>query len=298
VTINGTGFAAGATVTFGGTAATSVVVVNSTKITAVTPAHAVGAVNVVVTNTDTTTATSIGGYTYRPRQFDPNGDGIVNPADIFYLVNYLFTSGPAPAGAAGMLSGDANGDGVVNPADIFYAVNYLFSSGPQPAATTPGALSTTSTGSSLRGSVTLGNAVRRDGRWIVPVIVTKEPGSVLPEALSLQVRFDGAVSNAEVHRLNGIETTFEISRRTSDGLSYLLVLGDHTPVQFDANGSAVVAELAVQTSGRVKLELDPALTMLTDRGGMQKAVSTNGTLKLGGTSVGVVAVNPQSPNVN
>ena len=50
VTITGTGVTAGATVTFGGSAATNVAVTNSTTITATTPAHAAGAVNVVVTN--------------------------------------------------------------------------------------------------------------------------------------------------------------------------------------------------------------------------------------------------------
>ena len=40
VTITGTGFLAGATVKLGGTAATGVSVVNSTSITATTPAHA------------------------------------------------------------------------------------------------------------------------------------------------------------------------------------------------------------------------------------------------------------------
>ena len=49
VTITGTNFAAGATVTFGGTAATNVVVVNSTTITATTPAGSAGAVTVTVT---------------------------------------------------------------------------------------------------------------------------------------------------------------------------------------------------------------------------------------------------------
>ena len=48
VTITGTNFAAGATVTFGGTAATNVVVVSGTQITATTPAHAAGAVTVTV----------------------------------------------------------------------------------------------------------------------------------------------------------------------------------------------------------------------------------------------------------
>jgi IPT/TIG domain len=53
-TITGSGFmnfnAGTNTVTFGGTAATSVVVVNDTKITCVTPAHSDGSVNVVVSN--------------------------------------------------------------------------------------------------------------------------------------------------------------------------------------------------------------------------------------------------------
>jgi glucose/arabinose dehydrogenase len=64
VTITGTGFLAGATVSFGGTAATGVALVNSTTITASTPAHAAGAVNVVVTNTDTKSGTLTNGYTY------------------------------------------------------------------------------------------------------------------------------------------------------------------------------------------------------------------------------------------
>jgi hypothetical protein len=64
VSITGAGFLAGATVSFGGMAATGVTVVNSTTITATTPAHAIGAVNVVVTNTDAKTGTLTNGYTY------------------------------------------------------------------------------------------------------------------------------------------------------------------------------------------------------------------------------------------
>ena len=64
ITITGTGFLAGATVSLGGTAATGVTVVNSTSITATSPAHAAGAVNVVVTNSDAQTDTLTNGYTY------------------------------------------------------------------------------------------------------------------------------------------------------------------------------------------------------------------------------------------
>jgi len=64
VTITGTGFSSGATVSLGGTSATGVTVVSSTSITAKTPAHSAGAVNVVVTNTDSQSGTLTNGFTY------------------------------------------------------------------------------------------------------------------------------------------------------------------------------------------------------------------------------------------
>ena len=63
VTITGTDFVSGATVTFGGTSA-SVTFVNSTQLDVTTPAHVVGAVDVVVTNPDAQFDTSVNGYTY------------------------------------------------------------------------------------------------------------------------------------------------------------------------------------------------------------------------------------------
>ncbi|MFJ1270235.1 IPT/TIG domain-containing protein, partial [Legionella lytica] len=63
ITLTGSGFIPGMSVTLGGTAATNVTVVNSTTLTAVTPAHASGAVNVVATNT-VGSATLTGGFTY------------------------------------------------------------------------------------------------------------------------------------------------------------------------------------------------------------------------------------------
>jgi hypothetical protein len=64
VTITGTAFRAGATVTVGGTAATGVTVVNATTITATTPAHAAGAADIVVTNSDSQTETLAAGFTF------------------------------------------------------------------------------------------------------------------------------------------------------------------------------------------------------------------------------------------
>jgi IPT/TIG domain/Phosphate-induced protein 1 conserved region len=65
VTITGTGFANGATVSIGGQAATGVSVDSATQITATTPAHAAGTVDVVVTTTGGTSTTSASDhYTY------------------------------------------------------------------------------------------------------------------------------------------------------------------------------------------------------------------------------------------
>ena len=64
MTITGTNFAAGATVTFGGTAATNVVVVNSTTITATTPAGSAGAVTVTVTVREGRAEAWPNGFTY------------------------------------------------------------------------------------------------------------------------------------------------------------------------------------------------------------------------------------------
>jgi hypothetical protein len=68
VTISGTNFAAGATVTIGGAAATGVSVSGPTSITATTPQHAAGAVDVLVTLPDGQRASLSAAFTYVPPQ--------------------------------------------------------------------------------------------------------------------------------------------------------------------------------------------------------------------------------------
>jgi hypothetical protein len=67
VTLTGRDFISGATVTFGEAAATSVVVVSGTRITATTPLHKQGGVNVVVTDPDGESGTLSSGFTYHKR---------------------------------------------------------------------------------------------------------------------------------------------------------------------------------------------------------------------------------------
>jgi IPT/TIG domain-containing protein len=88
ITINGTNFVSGATVTFGTTPATNVSVVNSSTITASTPAHGPGTVNVTVTNPDGQSATLFGIVPLLPNpsfelgstdwQFAGTGTAVVN----------------------------------------------------------------------------------------------------------------------------------------------------------------------------------------------------------------------------
>jgi hypothetical protein len=91
VTVTGTNFVAGATVALGGASATGVTVVNSVSITATSGAHVAGAVNVVVTNSDSQSGTLTNGYTYS------------SAAPTVTLVSP--TSGPAAGGTAVTVTG-------------------------------------------------------------------------------------------------------------------------------------------------------------------------------------------------
>jgi hypothetical protein len=66
---------------------------------------------------------------------DPNHDGIVDIADVVYLINYLFVDGPDP-----LESGDVTCNGTVDIADVIYLINYLFIGGPPPCSPPTGIL--------------------------------------------------------------------------------------------------------------------------------------------------------------
>ena len=60
---------------------------------------------------------------------DVNEDGVVDIADVMFLINYLFIGGSPPQP---MEAGDCNCDGVVDVADVMYLINYLFMGGAPP----------------------------------------------------------------------------------------------------------------------------------------------------------------------
>jgi Dockerin type I domain len=72
------------------------------------------------------TACDIGAYE-RSLCGDANGDGAVDIADVFFLINFLFASGPLPPGLS-----NVNGDSSIDIADVFFLINRLFAGGPAP----------------------------------------------------------------------------------------------------------------------------------------------------------------------
>ncbi len=70
-------------------------------------------------------------FSFRVRSFivgDVTGDKKISPADLVYLINYLFKQGPAPTPSE---SGDVSCDTNISPADLIFLINFLFKSGPQ-----------------------------------------------------------------------------------------------------------------------------------------------------------------------
>ncbi len=61
---------------------------------------------------------------------DFNGNGFIDVADVVFLINYLYTAGPAPDP---LELGDVNWDNGVNAADVIFLINYLFKDGPPPS---------------------------------------------------------------------------------------------------------------------------------------------------------------------
>ena len=122
VTITGTNFATGATVTFGTAAATSVVVASATRITATTPAGTAGAVTVTVTNVGGQSGSLANGFTYA----------------VFPTVSSVSpNSGPAAGGTTVTITGTNFVAGATVTFGSNAATNIVVVSGTQISATTP-----------------------------------------------------------------------------------------------------------------------------------------------------------------
>ncbi|MEJ7709773.1 MAG: PKD domain-containing protein [Pyrinomonadaceae bacterium] len=94
VTISGSGFATGASVSIGGVPASTVSVANANTIVAITPAHAAGAANVMITNPDNQSGSLVNAYTYiapnLPPQVSINASQTIGSIPL--LVNFTSTA--------------------------------------------------------------------------------------------------------------------------------------------------------------------------------------------------------------
>jgi hypothetical protein len=103
VTIGGYEFTGATAVSFGGSAATNVVVVNSNTITATTSAHAAGIVDVTVTNPSDaiTTGTGTGAYTYVLNTSTTSVGSAPNPSAQGQSVTFTATVSASPVAPTG-----------------------------------------------------------------------------------------------------------------------------------------------------------------------------------------------------
>ncbi|MCK4657406.1 MAG: hypothetical protein KAT85_10235, partial [candidate division Zixibacteria bacterium] len=60
---------------------------------------------------------------------DCDGSGEIDIDDVVFLINYIFSSGPAPDPIE---VGDADCSGEIDIDDVVYLIAYIFSSGPAP----------------------------------------------------------------------------------------------------------------------------------------------------------------------
>ncbi|MCI0343097.1 MAG: IPT/TIG domain-containing protein [Planctomycetales bacterium] len=157
VTISGTGFLTGITVTIGGTAATGVTRVDANTLTATTPAGAAGSANVTVTNPDIQSATLAGGFTYIA---PPTVAGIV-PA-----------SGPTVGGSAVTLSGTGFQGGATVTVGGILATDVIVVSATTILARTPASSPAGTTGAA---SVTVTNPDAQSGSLAGPSPFTYNP---------------------------------------------------------------------------------------------------------------------------
>ena len=257
VTITGTGFVSGASVRFGTVMATNVNVASGTSITATTPAHAQGNVNVVVTNADGQSGTLVNGYTYVSSDDPGNEPPIVN-------ASASPTSGAAPL-SVNFSSNASDPDGII------MGYQWVFGDGQSSTAQSPthtyqtagtytaqvtvtddqgatasATLTINATGASLPNIVLYAaEAPVRTGNWVVEPDATGAGG--------LRMRYPDAGGPRLTTPIANPTHYFEMTFNVQAGIPYRLwfrgkadansVANDSAWVQFsnsvDSNGQAV-----------------------------------------------------------
>jgi Concanavalin A-like lectin/glucanases superfamily/Chitobiase/beta-hexosaminidase C-terminal domain/IPT/TIG domain/Fibronectin type III domain len=238
VTITGTNFASGATVTFGSAPATNVVVVNSTSITATTPAGSTGAVTVTVTNPGALSGSLTSGYTYA---VVPTVTG-VSPSN-----------GPTGGGTAVTITGTNFASGATATFGGTPATNVVVVSGTSITATVPahasGAVNVTVTVNGQSGSLTNGYTYNAavalsyiQGNYATPQTTSA----------SVSVTYTGAQTSSDLNVVvvGWNDTTNAVSSVTdSKGNSYTLAVGPTTIGGVASQSIYYAKNIAAATAG-------------------------------------------------
>ena len=212
ITITGTNFLSGATVTVGGAACTSVTVVSSTSITCTTPAGTAGAQNIVVTNTDTQSATLSGGFTYIATPSTPSTPDLDSGSDSGSSSSDNVTSDSTPTISVGSVS---NGNTVTV------------------TATKAGSTSVTCTFTAAVGTTSCDLGTLSDGVWSITSKQTNSGiDSVASSALSLTIdttlptvsSFSSTTANGSYGVGTAINITATMSEAVADGASITVTL--------------------------------------------------------------------------
>jgi hypothetical protein len=268
VTITGTNFVSGATVTFGSAAATNVVVSNSTSITTTTPAGSAGAVGVTVTNPGGQSGSLTNGFTYVT--------GVT--------VSGVSPGNGAPAGGTAVI---ITGTSFVSGATVTFgsaaATNVVVVSATEITATTPagsaGAVTVTVTSGGQNGSLANGFT------YVVPPSVT----SVSPNSGS--TGGGTAVTITGTNFAAGATVTFGAGRQGGDGDASATNVIVVSPTQITCTtpaGNAGAVNVAVTVNGETGT-LTNSFTYVTVP--MVSSVSPGNGPAAGGTAVTVTGMN-------
>ncbi len=188
ITITGANFVAGATVTLGGSAATGVTVLTSTTMSATTPAHAAGAVAIVVTNPDTQTGTLPGGFTYNtapaptvtsvaPTSGSTAGGTAITVTGTNFAAGATLTLGGTPATGVAVVTGTTIT--ATAPAHTAGAVAVTVTNADAQSGSLPSGYTYTTSGPAMISFVQVNSAVPSSGSSVaVPFTAAQTAGNL------------------------------------------------------------------------------------------------------------------------
>ncbi|REJ96181.1 MAG: hypothetical protein DWQ34_04640 [Planctomycetota bacterium] len=268
VTINGSGFALGASVTFGGVPAAGVSVSSSTLITCTTPANMPGGCDVRVTNPDTQSATSAGGFVY------------TSPPPLIPTISSVTpNSGPT----AGETSVTITGSGFATGADVKFggisATGVTVASSTSISCSTPanmpGGCDVKVTNPDTQSATQAGGFVYTSPPPLIPVISSVTPNSgQTTGGTSVTISGSGFVTGASV-KFGGISA---IGVTISSSTSISCVTPANIPGGCDVQVTNPDGQFATQAGGFVYTSPPPLIPAIT-------SVTPNSGPMAGGTSV-------------